>query len=58
MKNSNFLLGENLMKVSISFNRRTITIACEQLGARGVNENGRIACAIKITGTKMADKLK
>lgn len=53
-KNYNFLLDKNLIRVSIRFNRRTIVISMKvNLLVHiiyGANENGRMACGIKITG--------
>lgn len=62
-KNYNFLLDKILIRDSIRFNRRTIVISMKVNllvhNIYGANENGRMACGIKITGTSrkiVADK--
>lgn len=59
-KNYNFLLDKNLIRVSIRFNRRTIVISMKvNLLVHiiyGANENGRMACGMKITGASRTKK--
>lgn len=59
-KNYNFLLDKNLIRVSIRFNRRTIVISMKvNLLVHiiyGANENGRMACGIKITEASRTKK--